>query len=521
MQCCFACISWKKLFDTVIYSRNAVNAVNVINEKNESLMLSVPQTSQGKVSETRRLKVALASGRSLMDWIKLTSSRSIAAKIKRDVDHVELSKHASVGDCWILLGEKVYDVTDYLAFHPGGVEELMRVAGTDGTDLFNKMHAWVNYDTMLKTCFVGTFNGDRYKLPEPKTTNFTEETNSDIVNFETARVRAEVNSDGQLSVSCPKWDQLKDENVSLEFTENVLRLLLHFSSGKTEALQWTNISTAFFTEPFRVGINDKAIFLSYKMIDENISRQWTSGSYHYKPVLKYRSCVIFEMYDITHDTTSVVLQMASHCRLMIPIGHHVLLRICVNGSLIERPYTPVLVSEDGQFISFMIKFYKNGVFTSKLRSKKCGDLIEISDALGCFNVLPDYPGIVLMLAAGTGLTPMIRFMVKRLKNNKKATIILFNRKEMDIVSDDYFTKCEMPLSHPLLEIKHCLSEADEKWDGEKGIISKQILSKYIDEDVKKTGYRILICGPDPFISLATKLLRESGVSLKHIYIFQS
>lgn len=42
-----------------------------------------------------------------MDWIKLTSLRNTAAKLKRGVGHVELSKHASVSDCWILLGEKV------------------------------------------------------------------------------------------------------------------------------------------------------------------------------------------------------------------------------------------------------------------------------------------------------------------------------------------------------------------------------------------------------------------------------
>ncbi|EFO25980.2 cytochrome b5 reductase 4 [Loa loa] len=486
-------------------------------------MLSVPQTSQNKVSETKRRNVTLTHGRSLMDWIKLTSSKSTAATMKGGVDDVELSKHASVDDCWILLGEKVYNVTDYLAFHPGGVEQLMRAAGTDGTGLFNKVHSWVNYDTMLKTCFVGTFNGDRRKLSEPKAANFNEETNSNIVNFETAKVRAEFNSDGQLCLSCPNWDQLRDENVSLEFMENVLRLLLHFSSGKTEALQWTEVSAIVFDEPFRVSINGKTIFLSCKKIGEKITRQWASGSYHYKPVLKYRNGEIFAMYDVTHDTASVVLRITSHCRLMIPIGHHVLLRICVNGSLIERPYTPVHISEDGQFISFMIKFYKNGIFTSKLRNKKCGDLIEISDALGCFNVRPDCAGIMLMLAAGTGLTPMIRFTVERLKNKKKATIIIFNKKAIDITSDDYFAKCEIPLNHPLLEIRHCLSQADKKWDGEKGclgIISKQILSKYINGTTEKNSYRILICGPENFADLAAKLLKELEVPLQHIYIFQ-
>jgi len=37
----------------------------------------------------------------------------------------------------------VYNITHYLRFHPGGVPLLLKVAGKDGTALFNKYHAWV------------------------------------------------------------------------------------------------------------------------------------------------------------------------------------------------------------------------------------------------------------------------------------------------------------------------------------------------------------------------------------------
>lgn len=49
----------------------------------------------------------------------------------------------------------VYNVTRYLDFHPGGEEELMRGVGSDATDLFNQVHAWVNYESMLDKCLVG------------------------------------------------------------------------------------------------------------------------------------------------------------------------------------------------------------------------------------------------------------------------------------------------------------------------------------------------------------------------------
>lgn len=50
---------------------------------------------------------------------------------------------------------QVYNITPYLRFHPGGVPMLLKVAGRDGTALFNKYHAWVNYEFLLAKCLVG------------------------------------------------------------------------------------------------------------------------------------------------------------------------------------------------------------------------------------------------------------------------------------------------------------------------------------------------------------------------------
>ena len=51
--------------------------------------------------------------------------------------------------------DKVYNVTPYMKFHPGGVDELMRGAGMNATQLFNDVHAWVNIQNMLEKCLVG------------------------------------------------------------------------------------------------------------------------------------------------------------------------------------------------------------------------------------------------------------------------------------------------------------------------------------------------------------------------------
>lgn len=58
-------------------------------------------------------------------------------------------------DAWMALNGKVYNITPYAEFHPGGIPELMRGAARDGTKLFGEIHPWVNYETMLSACLVG------------------------------------------------------------------------------------------------------------------------------------------------------------------------------------------------------------------------------------------------------------------------------------------------------------------------------------------------------------------------------
>ncbi|KAF9154635.1 hypothetical protein BG015_000320 [Linnemannia schmuckeri] len=110
----------------------------------------------------RRIKFALAPGHSPLDWARLTAS----GKDLRGVDSFgrytleDVKEHKSYDDAWTVLNGKVYNMTAYLPFHPGGEKEIMRCAGRDGTRLFNLTHKWVNYEYMLKECQVGFLVSD-------------------------------------------------------------------------------------------------------------------------------------------------------------------------------------------------------------------------------------------------------------------------------------------------------------------------------------------------------------------------
>ncbi|KAF9108634.1 hypothetical protein BGX29_009289 [Mortierella sp. GBA35] len=110
----------------------------------------------------RRIKFALAPGHSPLDWARLTTS----GKDLRGVDSfgrytlADVKEHNRYDDAWTVLNGKVYNMTAYLPFHPGGEKEIMRCAGRDGTRLFNLTHKWVNYEFMLKECQVGFLVSD-------------------------------------------------------------------------------------------------------------------------------------------------------------------------------------------------------------------------------------------------------------------------------------------------------------------------------------------------------------------------
>ncbi len=47
-----------------------------------------------------------------------------------------VAKHSTAGDCWMIIENKVYNVTQYLALHPGGRSIMIPFCGADATQAF-------------------------------------------------------------------------------------------------------------------------------------------------------------------------------------------------------------------------------------------------------------------------------------------------------------------------------------------------------------------------------------------------
>lgn len=112
-------------------------------------------------------KVLLAAGHSPLDWANLLRKPpspsyfrgpNLPPHLIRVPPSLLRTHNGRKGnDAWGVFQGKVYNLTPYLNFHPGGVGELLRGAGKaeEGEKLFKEIHPWVSWESILGECLIG------------------------------------------------------------------------------------------------------------------------------------------------------------------------------------------------------------------------------------------------------------------------------------------------------------------------------------------------------------------------------
>ncbi len=74
----------------------------------------------------------------------------------------EIARHSAVSDCWLLIDNKVYDLTSYLTVHPGGIQTISPYCGKEASQAFatkntGSTHS-ANASNILASYYIGNLN---------------------------------------------------------------------------------------------------------------------------------------------------------------------------------------------------------------------------------------------------------------------------------------------------------------------------------------------------------------------------
>ena len=124
----------------------------------------------------------------------------------RTVTSEELSNHNKMDDCWIVIRNAVYDVTQFLDSHPGGKGLLLAHAGADATTTFDAVHSELILNSRDETVrLVGTLLGTVAKPAEIQDTHAPAVLPlAECLNTSDFERAAEVNMSPTSYVRCPR-----------------------------------------------------------------------------------------------------------------------------------------------------------------------------------------------------------------------------------------------------------------------------------------------------------------------------
>ncbi|XP_037683079.1 NADH-cytochrome b5 reductase-like isoform X2 [Choloepus didactylus] len=126
---------------------------------------------------------------------------------------------------------------------------------------------------------------------------------------------------------------------------------------------------------------------------------------------------------LTKDTHRVRFSLPGNSQLGLQPGQHLILRGTVDGLEIQRAYTPISPANAEGYFEVLIKSYQTGLMSQFVESWRAGDTAFWRGPFGGFIYKPNQYGELLMLAAGTGLAPMVPILQSITDNADDETFV--------------------------------------------------------------------------------------------------
>ena len=189
-------------------------------------------------------------------------------------------------------------------------------------------------------------------------------------------------------------------------------------------------------------------------------------------------------------------------------GQHLPIEVNLDGKKVGRRYTlSSSPSRPGRYAISVKRVSGGRVSNALLDNLQVGDVLEAETPDGQFHLKEHSFQPLLLLSAGSGVTPMLS-MVRYLADHNQLDDVVFYHQcssEIDIPCKDELN--ELKRQHPGLDVKICLTQPAVDWFGLKGRISLSHIKQIKDVEQRQ----VFVCGPDGFMQKAKNLLLKKGL----------
>ncbi|ODM98645.1 Cytochrome b5 reductase 4 [Orchesella cincta] len=430
----------------------------------KSASLAMPPPSSTTVKKARNL---VNPGMSMVKWMKLQEERE-TTPTRKQIPLSEIAKHDTETDCWLVIRNCVYDVTEYLPYHPGGIPELMKGAGKDATALFNEVHRWVNFDSILRSCLLGYLkidDGESFDESEEEVVRSSLVPLNTTVLQTSSRPHAKFFQDDSVlifQVEAMEDDELTEDSWSVSVLNRERFLLKVILKPPDLWMAHVKLLQALQDDSITIDFQNSFRKARITIKKPSIGKWKTLGTplQDNNLLLDSRQCqvddfccgTVIEKQELTHNVILLGVQTLSSSFVGVPVGFNIKLRIHETGT--ARKYTPVnrsiigelsrpqMSEENRRVVYFIIKVYPDGLLTRELGLLTLSSQLEMGTVAGRYDhsFLKNCDTLALF-AGGSGITPFVRivdFLGQRSISYpvKRIMLIFFNHIEADIIWRD-------------------------------------------------------------------------------------
>jgi ring-1,2-phenylacetyl-CoA epoxidase subunit PaaE len=206
-------------------------------------------------------------------------------------------------------------------------------------------------------------------------------------------------------------------------------------------------------------------------------------------------------------------------------GQHLTVRKVVDGEDQRRTYSVCASAVDGP-LRVGVKRLEGGLVSTWLVDQvRPGDLVEVAPAAGRFgpSLDPDLPRRYGLVAAGSGITPILSIAITVLEAEPASEVVLIygNRTTKDVMFLEELAdlKDRFPVR---LQLVHVLSREEQESELLSGRIDRERLARLLDTVVPVASIDAwYLCGPFGMVTDAHEVLVAAGASEVHVELFHA